>query len=880
MAWRRRFRSLFGLQPRADVEQELAFHLEMRVKELIERGESPPRARALALSRFGNYEATRHQCEAINERRRRRMRRTEYFSEVRQDVGYALRLLKRTPGFTLVAMATLALGIGATSAIFSVVHGVLLESLPYRAADRLHLVQMLYPDGTVYNHLSAPDFMSVQQSTQVFEQVDAFSNGVWTLVEGGEPREVQGANVGRGLFELLGMPVVLGRGFLPAEHEPKQGQVAVLDHGFWTRAFGGDPSVIGRTLSVGANRPVIVGVLAPGARLPMPIDVYMPIEYTATFDAATAQGRRGEFLNVIGRARAGVGPRQIDDDLKRLGADLQRAFPDTNERLTFASQSVRDVLVGDVQAPLLMLLGAVGLVLLVACANVANLLLARGSVRQGELAVRSALGAARGRLLRQLLTESLVLAIAGGTLGLALAYLGATALVAAQPADIPRLEEVGVNGPVVFFTLAIALVTSVLFGMLPALQATRIRLKPALGDGARGGTSRGGQRVRGALVVAEMALAVVLLVGAGLLARSFIQLTRVDLGFTAAQAMAFRVPMQGEAYPGRVQILQRIGEIEARLRTLPGVTAVGATTLLPLSGRGGLIDFMVEGAPPPREDVNQEIGIASVAPDYFRAIGTPLVKGRLFTDRDGFDAPRVALVNQAAARFWFPDGDPLGRRVTMSGTSYEVVGVVGDAWQRDPGQRPLPQIFVPIAQRTSRTTRFVVRANGDALALAGAIRAEIRALDPNLPVADIIPLDQLLTRSVARPRFYTMLLTLFAAVALTLAATGIFGMMSYTVAQRSREIGIRMALGAHASGVLRMIVGSSLALAGAGMALGLVAALALGRFIQNQLFGVTLLDPVTVSGVLLVLLLTAGMASYLPARRAATVDPAGALREG
>ncbi len=876
-----RFRRLFGPDPPGDIDDELSFHLEMRIRERIEQGETPERARELALRRFGDYQESRRECLAIGERRRRRMTRVEYITELKQDTGYALRMLRRNPGFTAVAVITLALGIGANSAIFSVVHGVLLEALPYRAADRLYQARMLYPDGTAYSSLSAPDFMNVREENRVFEQVEAYATGVFTLLGAGEPQEIRGARVSNGVFEMLGLTVAIGRGFLEEEHRTGQGNVAVLDHGFWQRAFGGDRSAVGRTVSVGGDRYTIVGVLAAGARLPDVADMYGPLEFDDTFSSATAKARRSEYLDVLGRARPGVGATQVEDDLKRVGSRLQSAFPDSNARLTFTTTSLRTMIVGDVQRPLFMLLGAVGLVLLIACANVANLLLARASAREGELAVRVAMGAGRGRLLRQLLTEAIVLGLAGGVVGLMIAYWATRALVAAQPADIPRLETVGLNATVVLFTFGVALVTGLAFGLLPALQATGARLQRALREGGRGGApGRGAHHVRAALVVAEMALSVVLLTGAGLLIRSFVEMTRVAPGFTPEQAMAFRVTFQGDDYARGQQIRDRVGEFETRLRALPGVTAVAATTVLPLSGQGSLIDFQVVGAPPPPPNINQEIAVATITPDYFTAIGTTMRRGRAFTEGDSSTAQPVAIINEAAVRRWFKDQDPIGREVEMSGVRRSVIGVVTDVRQRHPGQPVAAQLFTPYAQRTSRTVRIVVRSAADPVALAPSIRAQIRTLDPNLAITDFTPLEQLVAVSVARPRFYTALLALFAGVALALAATGIFGVMSYAVAQRAREISIRMALGARAGQVLGMIVGRGVALAAAGAVLGIAVALALGRVIQNQLFGVGLLDPVTLGGVVLVLLASAGAASFLPARRAARLDPASALREG
>ena len=807
------------------------------------------------------------------------MARTDYLTELRQDIGYALRMLRRAPGFTLVALTTLALGIGANSAIFSVVQGVLLAPLPYRDADRLYRITTLYPDGTPYS-LSPPDFMSVREQTRTLEQVEGFSGGVYTMLDAGEPREVRGTTVSDRLFGLLGVDIALGRGLLPGDNQPGHEGVAVLDYGFWQRQFGGDRRVLGRRVRIAGSPVEIVGVLAPGTRFLDVADVYTPLVYNDTFSAATAKGRRGEFLTVIGRAKAGISLAQLDDDLRRIGGQLQAAFRETNDTLTFSATPLTDVIVGDVRSPLLMLLGAVGFVLLVACANVANLLLARASGRQAELAVRAALGAGRVRLLRQLLTEAVVLGSGGAVLGLAIAFVATRALVAAQPADIPRLQDVGVNGAVVIVTFAIAFATSIAFGMLPALQLTGARLPSALRESTRGGASIGGQWMRSALVVAEMALAVVLLIGAGLLIRSFIQLTRVDPGFRAEQALSFRVVLQGERYAQDEPARIRVAEFEQNLRRLPGVSMVGATSVLPLSGRGAMVGFAVEGAPPPPPNVNPEIALASTTHDYLRAIGATLRQGRHFSTQDDTAAPRVAIVNEAAVRRWFPGQNPLGRRVITNGVAREVVGIVADVLQRSAADPVAPTVFVPFAQRTIRSIKMVVRTTGDPAALAPAIRAEIRALDADLAIADITPMTQLVVRSLTAPRFYTSLLALFAGVGLVLAAIGVFGVMSYAVAQRVREISIRLALGALPRDVLRMIVGRALGLAAIGVVVGLAAAIALGRVIQGELFGVALLDPVTFGAVPLVLGASAGLASFLPARRAMKLDPASALREG
>ncbi len=873
-----RFRRMFGLEPKADVEAELAFHLEMRIRELVDEGETPQRARQLALQRFGDFDRARQECVAINQRRRRRMDRTTFWTELTQDLGYALRMMRRTPAFTAAALLTLALGIGANSAIFSVVNGVLLQSLPFRDAERLHVLQMLYPDGTRYSSLSAPDFMSIKAGRHVFEQVEAIDTSQLTMLGAGEPREVTGAFVSDGLFDMLGLRVASGRGFRPEENQRGQGHVALLGHGFWQRVFGGDPAVLGRAVTSAGVSYTIIGVTTPESSLPDQADVYFPLEYTEIYDANTQQGRRSEFLSVLAREKDGADAAAIDGDLKRLGAELQKTFPQSNDGLTFASKPLADVIVGDVQRPLLVLLGAVGLVLLVACANVANLLLARGSARQGELSVRAAIGAGRARLIRQLVTESILLGLVGATLGLALAYWSTQALIAARPADLPRIDDIRLDATVVGFTFGAALVTSLLFGLIPALQATNDHLLQGLQESGRG--SGGGpktRRLRAGLVIAEMALAVVLLTGSGLLIRSFLALTEVDPGFQPGGAMTVRVTLQGAEYQNGDQVRARVDQLVERLRTLPGVTAIGVGSILPLGGLGALNDFAVDGAPPPPPNVNQEIAVASATPEYFKAIGAPLKRGRLFNDLDQPKSQPVALLNEAAVRRWFPGEDPIGKRV-LSGGPREVVGIVGDVLQRTPGQPAAPQMFLPYTQRTGRSVRVIVRAQGDPLALAPSVREQIRALDPNIPLAEATPLQEMISRSVARPRFYMSLLTLFAAVALALSATGIFGVMSYAVAQQSKEIGIRMALGARASDVLRSVVGRALALAGLGVIAGLVVSLAFGGAIRNQLFGVTIFDPTTLGVVVIVLMASAAIASLLPAIRAARIDPVSTFR--
>ena len=805
------------------------------------------------------------------------MARSEHLTELKQDVRYALRALARRPGFALVAILTLGLGIGANSAIFSVVNAVLLRSLPYREAENLWDVRTMYPDGTGYS-LSAPDFMSIAEENRVFEEVAAYTGGLQTLLDRGAPKEVNGALLSRDFFRILGMPLALGRGFAPEEHEPGAPRVAVLAHGYWQREFGGDRGVLGQTLNLAGVPWTVVGVLEDGVELPG-WDIYGPLTYGETFSSTTAQARRGEFLRVLARAPGDATEETLNADMRRLGGELQERFPGTNANQTFGVESFREQVVGEVRTPLLVLLGAVGFVLLVACANVANLLLARASARQGELSVRAALGAGRGRLVRQLLTESVVLGVAGGILGLALAWAGTRALVAAQPAEIPRLEEVGVDGAVALFTLAVSVGTGLLFGLIPGLQVTGDRLVQAIREGGRGAVGGGGQRLRSALIVVEIALAVVLLVGAGLLVRSFVELTRVDPGFTSERAMAFRISLQGSTYEEPQQSRDFHAALRERVQGLPGVTAVGGSSLLPLSGLSSILGpFAVEGREPP-PGVNSEIAVASVTPEYFQAVGAPILAGRPLGSQDLPDGPRVGILNEAAVRRWFGGEPAVGRNVLLGSSPVEVVGVVKDILHADPGTEAVPQLYLPYAQRSTRSLNVVVRSGGDPLALAGTIRSAVAELDPNLAIADFRALDDVLSASVARPRFYTSLLALFAAVALVLAAVGIFGVMSYSVAQRAREISVRMALGARAGSVVGMIVGRAMALAALGLVLGAAGSLALGRVLQSQLYGVEPMDPITLVGVVVVLAGSAALASWLPARRAARMDPGMALRQ-
>lgn len=798
---------------------------------------------------------------------------------LRQDIRYALRQLTGNPGFALMAVLTLALGIGANSAIFTVVNGVLLRSLPFDEPDRLVMLYTEYPQDEAKYPLSPPDFMSFHEEADVFSDVAAYSPSTQTMTDTGEPTRIDVGIVSADFFELMGVAPVLGRTFRAEENQSGQTGVALLGDAMWRQEFGADPDIIGRTLTLNGVSREVIGVLPEGFDFPAERDLYYPLTYGSTFSATTAEGRRGEYLSVVARLAPGVSQGRAEAAVGTLSDRLRQAFPETNEALSIALVPLRDQLLGDIRTPLLVLLGAVGLVLLIACANVANLLLTRAAAREGELAVRAALGAKRGRLLRQLMTESVVLGLLGGAVGLLLAVWGTQALVAMRPEGIPRLDEIGVDGTVVLFTAAVALLAGILFGLIPAIQITRGDLAAPLKEGGRGALSgRGGNRVRSGLIVGEMALAVMLLIGAGLLIRSFLELTAVDPGFRAEQTITYDVSLPASAYEEPSDVRQFYADLLDRMEALPGVESASAVSTLPLAGAGTILTFRIEGREPPARGEIQDIVVKVATPDYFPSLAIPVREGRPLNDVDRADAPGAVVINEAAARRFFPNEEAVGERLVVGPVEAEIVGVVGNVRQYGLDQEVRPELYVSHAQFPADAMTVVLRTAGEPSALAGAIRREVRQLDPNLPIEEFTTLGEVVSGSVAQPRFYMALLTLFAAVALLLAAIGIFGVMSYSVAQRTREIGVRMALGARAEDVLRLVVRRALWLALGGLALGLLGALALSRILRSLLYDVGTTDPLTFTVVPLVLMSVAALASYLPARRATRVDPMTALR--
>jgi predicted permease len=798
------------------------------------------------------------------------------------DLRFALRALRRSPGFTAVAVLTLALGIGANTAIFSVVDAVLLRPLPFAESDRL---VRLFTVSRLSDHdvYSPANFRDARTLNHTLAEVSFFDGGSFTLTGRGEPTQLQGVRVGQNFFQVLRARPALGRVFRAEENQPGQNRVVVLSHSLWQQRFGGDPAIVGRTISLNRLPYEVVGVMPAGFSYPEGQEAWVPEEYDGRFMSEDSRG--GYYMDVFGRLKPGVTVEQAARDVHAIGERLKVEHPETNAGFGMTVTSMREATVGDVRGALLILLGAVGLVLLIACANVANLMLARATARDTEMAVRAALGANRHRLVRQLLTESVLLAALGGAAGLLLAVWGTRLLVSFHPEGVPRLMEVRVDGVVMVFTAGVAVLTGLLFGLLPATQMTRTPLASTLREGGRSGLgTRGSARARSILVVAEIALAVMLLTGAGLLIRSFVGLQSVDPGFRPEQVLTWRLNLPQVSYESDASRLAFYDRLLDRLRGQPGVESAAAVTSTPMSGATMVLGVVVEGQPPAEPGEMPTADVLVATPEYLSTMGIPVVRGRAFTAADRAGAPPVVMLNEAAARRLFPGEDPIGRRLSLTWTrdsvdvGGEVVGITPDVRQHSLDGEARPTIYVSYAQAPMSRMDMVVRSRLPLGSLTAGIKREVRALDANLPIDELQPLEQVVEQSISQPRFYMTLLSIFAAVALALAAIGIFGVVSYTVRQRRREIGIRMALGAEPARVLRMVIGGAVGLAAVGVGLGVAGALAGTRLMAGLLFGVGATDPTTFIGVSALLLGIAALSSYLPARSAVRVDPNVALR--
>jgi putative ABC transport system permease protein len=800
-----------------------------------------------------------------------------------QDLRYAVRVLLKNRGFTAVAVLALALGIGANTAIFSVVNSVLLRPLPYREPHRLIALWENYQQrgGPEREWFSPADFKDFREQAQSLEHVVALLGWGPTLTGQGEPEDLQGAAVAYDTFSMLGVDPAIGRSFTADEDRTGAERVVVLSHGLWQRRFGSDAAIIGKSLILGGESYTAIGVMPRGFTFPIlpNTEIWRPL--TPAMVALAGCDRGCLVLRVMARLKSGVTLDAARAESSAIAARMAEQYPETNKGVGSTVVPLHEQLVGDVRPAMLVLLGAVALVLLIACANVANLLLARAAARQKEVAIRAALGASRGRLIRQHLTESLVLALVGGAFGLLLAFWMVDLLVSFAPKGTPRLEEIAIDRGVLAFTFGTAILTGLIFGMAPALLSSRANLAGSLKEGGRD-TSAGsrGNRVRSGLVVSEIALALMLLVGAGLLIKSFANLQRVDPGFDPENVLRIDVGLPRTRYPDRNQAAVFFKQLVDRVALLPGVQSAGAVSSLPLSGGGTDSGFAIEGRPQPAPDRQPVAWYAKVTPDYFRTMGIRLMRGRVFTEADNLDASRVVVISETMARRYFPDEDPLGKRLLFDDGKdrREIVGIVADVRHFGLNLDARPTMYFSQSQSPNRGMSLVVRASGDPMSLAPAIRSEVWALDRDLAVSSVMPMNELIRTSLAEPRFVLLLLGLFAAVAMALSAIGVYGVMSYSVTQQSHEIGVRMALGAQVRDVLKLVVSRGIALVGGGVALGLVAAFALTRVMESLLFGVSATDFTTFAATSLILAAVALAACFVPARRATKVDPMVALR--
>ncbi|MET0649708.1 MAG: ABC transporter permease [Pyrinomonadaceae bacterium] len=802
-----------------------------------------------------------------------------------QDVRYAVRTLLKSPGFASVAVLALALGIGANTAIFSVVKAVLLSPLPYPEPERLVWVRESNPGADIPDEpASAPNYNDWRTQVRSFDGIAAYANTALTLTDGGgEPERIPAVSTSANFFQVVGVAPALGRGFLPEEETTGQNRVVVLSHGLWQRRFGASPQALGQTMTLSGNAYTVVGV-APAdfkspVRGPKPPEMWVPIAFN--FDNSR---RRSDYLSVIGRLRAGSTVEQAQAELAALAARLEKEFPATNAGWTVTTQPLHERVVGNIRLALWVLMGLVGLLLLIACANVANLLLARAAARRLEIAVRSARGAGRGRLVRQRRTESVLLGLAGGGLGLILAAWGVELLVAMSPGNIPRLEEAGLDARVLAFTFGVSVLTGIVFGLLPALSASKTDLAESLKEGGSRGSTAGqsARRLRSTLVVAEIAITAVLLASAGLMIRSFRAIQSVDPGFSPERVMTFDFALPAARYKEEPQIANFAEQLMTRASAIPGVERAALVDALPLSGGGSVLSFVIEGRPALPPEKVQDAEVFVVTPEYFDVLGIGHVRGERLGEQHRAGTPDAIVVNETMARRYWPDEDPVGKRVNLGNPATNpwmtVVGVVRDTRHGGLDKEPYPQMYGPAAQFPRRAMTFVARTSADPATLVPALRRELAAVDKDLPLYNVRTMEQVLADSVSRRRFQMILVAAFAGVGLLLAAVGIYGVISYTVTQRSHEIGVRMALGARASDILKLVVGQGLGLTLAGVGLGLVASFALTRVLASLLYGVTATDPLTFACVSLAMLAVALLACVVPARRATKVDPMVALR--
>jgi predicted permease len=883
---------LFGLFHRKRREREFAeeleSHLAFHMEDNLRAGMSPEEARRQAQIKLGGVT----QAQELH----REQVGLPMLETLLQDLRFGLRMLRKNPGFSLIAVLTLALGIGANTAIFSVVNAVLLRPLPYAAPERLVFIYNSAPGWGIQKlGLFEAEFLRLRDQARALEQVSLYTSTTLTLTGAGEPERVSSGTASGELFAALGAPPALGRSFKLAEEPRGQGNVVILSHSFWRRKFAASPAVIGQSLTLDGRSYIIVGVLPQSFKSPLELQADRAVELWIPPGYNPAGSCCGHGLNVVARVRVGQTLEQAQTEINAIMAGVKRDYPQgypkdgTKQALL---KPLQQELVGDLRRALWVLLAAVFFVLLIACANVANLLLARSELRVAEIALRAALGAGRARIIRQLLVESLLLAVIGGGLGLLLAWRGLALLPALGAEKIPRLQEITLDGPVLGFTLLVSLLTGIVFGLAPAWQALKFDLHTALKEGGRASAPiRGRSRLRATLVVAEVALSLMLLLGAGLLIRSFWRLQQVDTGFRAEQLLTLRLFPPASTYANDQQVAAFYEKLLERVRSLPGVKDAAVTDGLPLGDWSGGTMIEVEGQSF-KTGGHNTAGWHVVSPEFFRTLGVRLLRGRLLEDADQEQATPVAVVNETLARMHWPNEDPLGRRIRLPNGSQAttafliVVGVVADVKNDGLTEAARQEVYVPLRQRTAaiagmgfaRQMTLAVRTSVEPLNLVNAIRQEVMALDRNVPIASVRTMEQIMATVTVQPRFNMILLGIFAAVALVLAAVGIYGVLSYSVTQRTHEIGLRLALGAQQGEVLKLVVRQGMILALLGVAIGLAASFALTRLLTGLLYGVSATDPLTFIVIALLLTMVALMACWIPARRATKVDPMIALR--
>lgn len=870
-------------QIRAEVDEELQFHLDARTEDLMARGLLSEAARVQAQGEFGDLEDARRVLRDLDRQTEAAARRRDFMGDLKQDLTVALRTFRAAPVFAATAILTLALGIGANTAIFSVVRGVLLRPLPFPHPEELFRVWSANRTAGIFEGAVSPLDLDDWRAQCRRQRVLADIGGYWfdgssaiDLTGMGDPQSLSVAFVTPGFFTTLGVQAVVGR--LPREDEMVRGgpdRVAVLTYGFWQRRLGAARSALGSTLTLDGKPYVVLGVLPPGFGFPSErAEIFVP--YSTIPDDMIPRLREVRILSVIARGRPGVTREAAAAELDTIAARLARQYPEDASRDSTTVAPLRETITRPIRRGLLVLLGAAAFLLLVACVNVASLLLARATVRGREIAIRAALGAGRGRIVRQLLTESLLLALAGGAAGLAVATGGVRLLLALSAGQLPRSSEVRLDGAVLAFALGATLLTGLLFGLVPALRASAASLEGTLREGSRGLVGKDAQRFRSGLVIAEVALAVMLVVGAGLMTRSFVSLLQVDVGFRPDHLLAVNFTISPSRQPKYALFYQRVIE---RVRKVPGLLSVGAVKDAPFQGDGERNVFTLPGQRVPPGEDPPAVSDLHVSDGYFRTIGARMVAGREFTPGDTATAPLVVVVNEALARRFFPHEEAVGKElIILNNRRASIVGVVHDIRQSAVNEAAKPTIYLDVQQDARIKVTLVARTAGEPLAMVPAIREAIWSLDRSQPITSISTFDDILSQAVARPRLLTSLLGAFGGLGLLLAALGLYGVLTYLVNQRQREIGVRLALGASPAGVLAMVVRRGLGLTAAGLIVGLIGAFALGRSLTGVLYGVEPSDPSTFAAVAVLLLGVAVFASWLPARRAAEVSPAVLLR--